>query len=51
MSKPFSTSSFTKKTISTSPSPKNIPSTSVRKVSVSSPAPLKRPCASCGRKK
>lgn len=39
------------KTISRSPSPKAIPSTGVRKPSGTSPAPLTRPCASCGRKK
>lgn len=37
--------------ISESPSPKAIPSTSVRKPSGTTPAPLHRPCASCGRKK
>lgn len=40
----------TSKTISTSPSPKAIPSTSARKPSASTPAPLVKRCASCGRK-
>jgi hypothetical protein len=39
------------KTISQSPSPRSIPSTSDRRPSTQRPAPLTRPCASCGRKK
>lgn len=51
-SKPFSTTTHTaSKTISRTPSPKSIPSTSVRVASTTTPAPLKRPCASCGRKR
>lgn len=41
----------TSHTISRTPSPRSIPSTSVRTPSTSQPAPLKRPCASCGRKR
>lgn len=44
-------SPVTSKTISRSPSPKAIPSTSVRTPSGNKPAPLQRPCASCGRRK
>ena len=47
----FKSSPMTRKTISSSPSPKAIPSTSDRKPSGSMPAPLQRPCASCGRNK
>lgn len=46
-----STTQKASKTISSTPSPKAIPSTSARKPSGTSPAPLQRPCASCGRKK
>jgi hypothetical protein len=52
MSNPFATTPHRAvKTISTTPSPKKIPSTSVRKPSDARPLPLKQNrCASCGKR-
>lgn len=55
MKNPFSTTPHRAvKTVSSTPSPRSIPSTSARKPNDSKPLPLaggkaKRPCASCGK--